>query len=53
MIVVLYTNHLPTTAGVDFTAPLVVIDLSAVYHSPALPVVMTCVAAWTAQHTGR
>jgi type IV secretory pathway VirB4 component len=36
----------PTTAGVDFTAPLVVVDLSAVYHSPALPVVMTCVAAW-------
>jgi hypothetical protein len=24
----------------------VVVDLSAVYHSPALPVVMTCVAAW-------
>jgi len=36
----------PTTAGVDFAAPLVVVDLSAVYHSPALPVVMTCVAAW-------
>jgi type IV secretory pathway VirB4 component len=36
----------PTTAGVDFSAPLVVVDLSAVYHSPALPVVMTCVAAW-------
>jgi hypothetical protein len=36
----------PTTAGVDFGAPLVVVDLSAVYHSPALPVVMTCVAAW-------
>ncbi|HEV3364320.1 MAG TPA: DUF87 domain-containing protein [Acidimicrobiia bacterium] len=36
----------PTTAGVDFTAPVVVVDLSAVYHSPALPVVMTCVAAW-------
>jgi type IV secretory pathway VirB4 component len=36
----------PTTAGVDFAAPLVIVDLSAVYHSPALPVVMTCVAAW-------
>jgi type IV secretory pathway VirB4 component len=36
----------PTSAGVDFSAPLVVVDLSAVYHSPALPVVMTCVAAW-------
>jgi hypothetical protein len=36
----------PTTGGVDFTALLVVVDVSAVYHSPALPVVMTCVAAW-------
>ncbi len=36
----------PTSASVDFTAPVVVVDLSAVYHSPALPVVMTCVAAW-------
>jgi len=36
----------PTTAGVDFQAPLLVVDLSGVYHSPALPVVMTCVAAW-------
>ena len=36
----------PTTAGVDFRSPLVAVDLSAVYHSPALPVVMTCVAAW-------
>ena len=36
----------PTTTGVDFHAPLVVVDLSGVYHSPALPVVMTCVAAW-------
>jgi hypothetical protein len=35
-----------TTTGVDFTAPLVVVDLSAVYHSAALPVVVTCVAAW-------
>jgi len=36
----------PTSAAVDFQAPLVVVDLSGVYHSPALPVVMTCVAAW-------
>ena len=36
----------PSTAGVDFTNSLIVVDLSAVYHSPALPVVMTCVAAW-------
>ncbi len=25
---------------------MVVVDLSAVYHSPALPVAMTCVGAW-------
>lgn len=36
----------PTSTSVDFQAPLVVVDLSGVYHSPALPVVMTCVAAW-------
>jgi type IV secretory pathway VirB4 component len=36
----------PTSMSVDFAAPLVVVDLSAVYHSPTLPVVMTCVAAW-------
>jgi type IV secretory pathway VirB4 component len=36
----------PTSTSVDFAAPIVVVDLSAVYHSPALPVVMTCVAAW-------
>lgn len=36
----------PTSAQADFAAPIVVVDLSAVYHSPALPVVMTCVAAW-------
>ena len=36
----------PTSTTVDFRSPLVVVDLSGVYHSPALPVVMTCVAAW-------
>jgi type IV secretory pathway VirB4 component len=36
----------PTSASADFAAPLVVVDLSAVYHSTALPLVMTCVAAW-------
>jgi type IV secretory pathway VirB4 component len=36
----------PTTAGADFSTPLVCVDLSSVYHSAALPVVMTCVAAW-------
>ena len=32
----------PTSAGVDFDAPLVVLDLSAVYDSPALPILMAC-----------
>jgi type IV secretory pathway VirB4 component len=32
----------PTTSGVDFDAPLVVLDLSDVYDSPALPILMAC-----------
>lgn len=36
----------PTTPGIDPTARVVVLDLSAVYHSPALGAVMTCAAAW-------
>jgi hypothetical protein len=36
----------PTTAGGDFTAPLLVVDLSAEYHSPVVPAVRTCVATW-------
>jgi len=36
----------PTSRAGDFASPLVVVDLSAVYHSSALPLVMTCVAAW-------
>jgi hypothetical protein len=36
----------PTTAGVRLDGPLVVLDLSAVYHSPALGVLMACAAAW-------
>jgi type IV secretory pathway VirB4 component len=36
----------PTSAAGDFHSPLVVVDLSAVYHSSALPLVMICVAAW-------
>jgi hypothetical protein len=35
-----------TTAGLDPTARIVVLDLSAVYHSPALGALMTCAAAW-------
>jgi DNA helicase HerA-like ATPase len=36
----------PTTPGIDPTGRVVVLDLSAVYHSPALGAVMTCAAAW-------
>ncbi len=36
----------PTTVRVDPDAPLLVIDLSAVYRSDALGILMTCAAAW-------
>ncbi|MDA8046435.1 MAG: ATP-binding protein [Actinomycetota bacterium] len=36
----------PTTVRIDREAPLVVLDLSAVFASPALPLIMTCAAAW-------
>ena len=36
----------PTTAALDTEAPAVVLDLSAVYHSAALGILMTCAAAW-------
>lgn len=39
----------PTTPGIDLinlTAPLVVLDLSALYGSAALGVLMTCASAW-------
>ncbi len=36
----------PTTPGVRLDGPLVVLDLSAVYHSSALGVLMACAAAW-------
>jgi len=35
-----------TTAGIDLTSPLVVLDLSAMRDSEALGVLMTCAAAW-------
>lgn len=35
-----------TSASVDLDAPLVVLDLSAVYDSDALGILMTCAAAW-------
>ncbi len=36
----------PTTAGLDLSAPLVVLDLSALYTSAALGVLMACATAW-------
>ena len=36
----------PTTKGIDLDASLVVLDLSAVFHSAALEVLMTCATAW-------
>jgi len=35
-----------TTSGIDLSAPLVVLDLSAVYSSAALGILMTCATAW-------
>ena len=36
----------PTSPGIDLDGPLVVLDLSALYHSAALGVLMTCATAW-------
>ena len=36
----------PTTAGLDLDARLVCLDLSAVYDSSALGILMTCAVAW-------
>ena len=36
----------PTSPGVNLEAPVVVLDLSALHGSPALGILMTCVAAW-------
>ena len=36
----------PTSADIDLAAPVVVVDLSATFASPALPLVMTCATAW-------
>ena len=36
----------PTAADVDLEAPLVAIDLSRVFSSQALPLLMTCAVAW-------
>jgi len=36
----------PTTEGLDLSGPLVVLDLSALYNSAALGVLMACATAW-------
>src|SRR4051794_36194138 len=36
----------PTTPGLDLDAPFVCLDLSAVYDSSGLGILMTCAAAW-------
>jgi hypothetical protein len=36
----------PTSPGIRLDSPLVVLDLSAVYHSAALGILMTCATAW-------
>jgi hypothetical protein len=36
----------PTSLHLDLAGPLVVLDLSAVYASPALGILMTCATAW-------
>jgi hypothetical protein len=36
----------PTTEGLDLSGPLVVLDLSALYNSAALGVLMACTTAW-------
>lgn len=36
----------PTTPGLDLSGSLVVLDLSALYNSPALGVLMACTTAW-------
>jgi hypothetical protein len=43
----------PTTAGLDLSAPLVVLDLSALYQSTALGVLMACATAWLQAHLAR
>ena len=36
----------PTTPGLDLSAPLVILDLSALYTSTALGILMACATAW-------
>jgi type IV secretory pathway VirB4 component len=43
----------PTSSGLDLSAPLVVLDLSALYQSTALGVLMACSTAWLQAHLAR
>ena len=47
----------PTSPGLDLSGPLVVLDLSALYNSPALGILMVCATAWLqaalARNSGR
>jgi type IV secretory pathway VirB4 component len=43
----------PTSAGLDLSAPLVVLDMSALYQSTALGVLMACATAWLQAHLAR
>ena len=43
----------PTTDGLDLSSPLVILDLSALYSSSALGVLMACATAWLQAHLAR
>jgi Helicase HerA, central domain len=43
----------PTTEGLDLSSPLVILDLSALYSSSALGVLMACATAWLQAHLAR
>jgi hypothetical protein len=43
----------PTSTGLDLSGPLVVLDLSALYQSTALGVLMACATAWLQAHLAR
>jgi hypothetical protein len=42
-----------TTDGLDLSSPLVILDLSALYSSSALGVLMACATAWLQAHLAR
>jgi hypothetical protein len=42
----------PTSPGIDLDRPLVVLDLSALYGSPALGILMACATAWLQARLG-